>query len=141
MQQRGKQQQSQQAQHLFTASEVAQFEYCPLVWWYDQFEAAAHADTEDLFAHLVKLEHEHGSQATAIPEYQMIEQLLVRRGAFEQGRQQHEAHAEEVAEIEEMEEERIPVPSSSTNVRRLALAVLVIVVIALILMAVGLVLR
>ncbi len=50
---------------------------------------------------MVELEHEHGIQATTLPEYQMIEQLLLRRGAFEEGRQQHLDHAEEVEEIEE----------------------------------------
>ncbi len=98
MQQR---QQSQSKQRFFTASEVAQFEYCPLVWWHEQFEPLAQAGNEELFAHMVELEHEHGVQATALPEYQMTEQLLLRRGAFEEGRQQHLDHAEEVEEIEE----------------------------------------
>src|SRR5713226_1796641 len=99
MQQR---QQSQvKGQRLFTASEVAEFEYCPLVWWHEQFEPLAQADTEELFARMVELEHEHGPQAPALPEYQVIEQLLLREDAFEEGRQQHIDHAEEVEEIEE----------------------------------------
>ena len=98
MQQRG---QLQSKQRLFTASEVAQFEYCPLVWWHEQFEPLAQADNEELFARMVELEYEHGVQATTLPEYQMIEQLLLRRGAFEEGRQQHLDHADEVEEIEE----------------------------------------
>ena len=98
MQQRG---QLQSKQRLFTASEVAQFEYCPLVWWHEQFEPLAQAGNEELFARMVELEYEHGVQATTLPEYQMIEQLLLRRGAFEEGRQQHLDHAEEVEEIEE----------------------------------------
>jgi hypothetical protein len=92
---------SQSKQRLFTASEVAQFEYCPLVWWHEQFEPLAQASNEELFAHMVELEYEHGAQATTLPEYQMIEQLLLRRGAFEEGLQQHLDHAEEVEEIEE----------------------------------------
>lgn len=92
---------SQPKQRLFTASEVAQFEYCPLVWWHEQFEPLAQASNEELFAHMVELEHEHGVQATTLPEYQMVEQLLLRRGAFEEGRQQHLDHAGEVEEIEE----------------------------------------
>ena len=92
---------SQTKQRLFTASEVAQFEYCPLVWWHEQFEPLAQANNEELFAHMVELENEHGVQATSLPEYQMVEQLLLRRGAFEAGRQQHLDHAEEVQEIEE----------------------------------------
>ncbi len=98
MQQR---QRSQPKQRLFTASEVAQFEYCPLVWWHEQFEPLTQASNEELFAHMVELEHEHGVQATTLPEYQMVEQLLLRRGAFEEGRQQHLDHAGEVEEIEE----------------------------------------
>ncbi len=95
------QQQPQTRQRLFTASEVAEFEYCPLVWWHEQFEPLAQADNEELFAHLVELEHEHGAQAPALPEYKMVEQLLLRMGAFDEGRQQHLDHAEDVEEIQE----------------------------------------
>jgi hypothetical protein len=95
------QRQPQSRQRLFTASEVAQFEYCPLVWWHEQFEPLAQADNEELFARMVELEYEHGAQAPALPEYKMIEQLLLRRGAFEEGRQQHLNHAEDVEEIQE----------------------------------------
>jgi hypothetical protein len=98
MQQR---QQPQSRQRLFTAREVADFEYCPLVWWHEQFEPLAQADNEELFARMVELEYEHGVQAPALPEYKMIEQLLLRRGAFEEGRQQHLDHAEDVEEIQE----------------------------------------
>lgn len=87
--------------HYFTASEVAEFEYCPLAWWHERFEPEARADTEELFARLVELEHDHDQQAPALPEYRMIEQLLVRRGAFEDGLQQHHEHAEEVEALEE----------------------------------------
>src|SRR5690348_18056219 len=92
---------SQSKQRLFTASEVAEFEYCPLVWWHEQFEPLSQSDTEELFARLVELEHEYGPQATALPEYDMVEKLLMRAGAFDEGRQQHAEHADEVAEIEE----------------------------------------
>lgn len=140
MQRRGSQQntQQQQVQRFFTASEVAEFEYCPLVWWHEQYEPAAQADTEDLFARLVELEHEHDTQAPALPEYQMIEQLLVRRGAFEEGRQQHLEHAEEVAEVEE---ERIALPDASGMGRRLLLIAVAIVVIAVVFILLSLVLR
>ena len=94
-------QQTQTRQRLFTASEVAEFEYCPLVWWHEQFEPLAQADNEELFARLVELEHEHGAQAPALPEYKVVEQLLLRSGAFEEGRQKHLDHAEDVAEIQE----------------------------------------
>src|SRR5690349_18114371 len=89
------------SQRVFTASEVAEYEYCSLVWWYEQYEPLARADTEELFARMVELEHDHGPQATTLPEYQVIEQLLVRRGAFEQGLEQHHEHAQAVAEIAE----------------------------------------
>ncbi|MBV9231975.1 MAG: hypothetical protein JOZ18_21880 [Chloroflexi bacterium] len=135
MQQR--RQQQHQSQRIFTASEVAEFEYCPLAWWHEQFEPLVEADTEELFAHLVALEHEHGTQAPTLPEYQVVEQLLVRRGAFEEGQQQHIEHAEEVAEIEE---ERISTPSVSGGMRRLAVVAVVILALALLLLAAGFVL-
>src|ERR1051326_3473588 len=94
-------QQSQTRTRLFTASEVAEFEYCPLAWWHEQFEPWAHAESEELFARLVELEHEHGTQAPVLPEYRLIEQLLLRRGAFDEGRRQHQEHAEAVEDIEE----------------------------------------
>jgi len=123
---------------MFTAGEVAEFEYCPLVWWHEQFESVSQADSEELFARLVELEHENDTQAPSLPEYQMIEQLLVRRGAFEEGRQQHLEHAEEVAELEE---ERAVVPSASGISRWLILIAAVIVVVAAVLIFISLVLH
>lgn len=125
--------QQHQSQRLFTASEVAEFEYCPLAWWHEQYEPLAEADTEDLFAYMVELEHEHGPQATALPEYQVMEQLLVRRGAFEEGRQQHQEHAEEVADLVEMEEEQMVPPGSSRATRTLVTAAALIIALALVL--------
>lgn len=122
---------------LFTASEVAEFEYCPLAWWYDQFEPMAQADMEEQFARLVELEHEHGAQAPALPEYQVIEQLLVRKGAFDEGRQQHIEHAEEVEEAAE-----VPVGITTTGrMRILVVIITVIVVIAVLLILAALVVR
>jgi hypothetical protein len=71
-------------QRNYTAKEIAQYEYCPLVWWHEQYDPAVLADNDKLFAQLVALEHEYGSQAPDIPDYQVIEQILVRRGAFEE---------------------------------------------------------
>src|SRR6266852_2240253 len=122
MQQR---QHTQSKQRLFTASEVAEFEYCPLVWWHEQFEPLAQAGNEELFARLVELEHEHGAQAPALPEYQVVEQLLVRKGAFDEGRQQHIEHSEEVEEAQE-------IPTSMTTTRRMRILVLIIIVILII---------
>lgn len=139
MQQRYKSQlQSEQQQRLFRASEVAEFEYCPLTWWYGQFEPLAQADTEELFARLVELEHEHGSQATALPEYRMVEQLLLRRGAFDEGTQQHLEHAEEV---EDVQEEAHKIATTSGQMRLLVVTTIVIVFIALLFIAAALVIR
>ncbi len=134
------QQQSTQAKRsrLFTASEVAEFEYCPLAWWYEQYESLAHVDTEELFARLVELEHEHGSQAPTLPEYQMVEQLLLRKGAFDEGREQHLDHAEEV---EELQEELITTARTSGTIRILALAAGVMLILAILLIVVALLMR
>jgi hypothetical protein len=139
MQQRYKSQlQSEQQQRLFRASEVSEFEYCPLTWWYGQFEPLAQADTEELFARLVELEHEHGSQATALPEYRMVEQLLLRRGAFDEGTQQHLEHAEEV---EDVQEEAHKIATTSGQMRLLVVTAIVIVFIALLFITAALVIR
>jgi hypothetical protein len=125
-------------QRLFTASEVAEFEYCPLAWWHEQFEPLAQVDTEELFAHLVELEHEHGSDAPTVPEYRMVEQLLVRKGAFDEGREQHQEHAEEVAEAEE---ERIMIESTASNARLLVWLAIALLVIAVLFIAIALLLH
>jgi hypothetical protein len=129
-------QQSPQArQRRFTASEVAEFEYCPLVWWHEQFEPLTKADTEELFARLVELEHEYGQQATSLPEYDVIEKLLLRVGAFDEGRQQHADHAEEVEEIEE--EARVGVRTGRyTRLLTVVIATLVVLAVLLIVAAV-----
>ncbi len=67
---------------VFNATEVASYDYCPLVWWNEQYEPLVHTDNEELFATLVELENEHGNAAPTLPEYQVIEQILIRRGAF-----------------------------------------------------------
>jgi hypothetical protein len=89
--------QREEQQHFFNATDVAEYEYCSLAWWHDHFEPLALADTEDLLGHLVELEQMFGTQAPLQPDYQVIEQLLKRRGAFEQGRDQHADYAEELA--------------------------------------------
>lgn len=71
----------QQTQFLFNASEVAEFEYCPLVWWYEQFDPIMEVDNEALFAAMVDIENEYGEEAPSLPDYQVIERLLVHRGA------------------------------------------------------------
>ena len=125
-------------EHLYTATEVAEFEYCPLVWWFEQYEPAAQAGKEELFARLVELEAENGSEAPALPEYQVIEQLLLRQGAFDEGREQHLEHAEEV---EEVLEERMPTGRVFANARRIAMVALVLLVLAVLLIGAAIVLR
>ncbi len=135
MQQRGQLQ--HQSQHIFAASEVAEFEYCPLTWWHEHFEPLAQADTEEIFARLVELEDEHGPQAPALPEYQVGEQLLLRRGAFEQGIQQHQEHADEVAE---MEDERVSFVGNRDTARTLGRIALIVLLLALVLIVASLLL-
>ena len=135
MQQR---QHTQSKQRLFTASEVAEFEYCPLVWWHEQFEPLAQADNEELFARLVELEHEHGAQAPALPEYRMVEQLLLRRGAFEEGQRQHLDHAEDV---EEMREEARRGVKATGRMRVITVIAVILVCLALTLIVASILLR
>ncbi|GAC1367633.1 MAG: hypothetical protein NVS2B12_23860 [Ktedonobacteraceae bacterium] len=122
------------AVQIFTASEVAEYEYCPLVWWYEKYDPLVETGTEELFAHLVALEHEHGSQAVAVPEYQVIEQLLVRRGAFEADGQQKAAQAEQDESAAEVEAERSDVPDVSNKIRRLQLFAIVTLGISIVLL-------
>src|SRR5947207_14140297 len=91
-------------QPVFTASEIGEYEYCPLAWWYARYEPHVDVDTEELFAEMVEMEQAYGAQAPTLPEYQFIEQLLIQRGAFEEGRQQHGEHALLVAESSDLEE-------------------------------------
>jgi hypothetical protein len=130
--------QPQSRQRLFTASEVAEFEYCPMVWWHEQFEPLAQADNDELFARMVELEYEHGAQAPALPEYKMVEQLLLRRGAFDEGRQQHLDHAEDVEEIQE--EVRRGVKATGRT-RIIAVIAIVMLCLALALVIAAIVLR
>lgn len=124
---------------MFAASEVAEFEYCPLAWWHEQFEDWAQEESNELFARLVELEYEHGTQATALPEYRFIEQLLLRQGAFERGQHQHREHAEAVADIaEEIEEDWQPTPLSSPRGSVLVRALIILGVLALLLLGLAL---
>jgi CRISPR-associated exonuclease Cas4 len=123
-------QQHHQSQHMFTASKVAEFEYCPLLWWHEEFEPFTQADTEELFAHMVEMEHDQGQAATTLPEYQVIEQLLLRRGAFDEGRQDD---PDQVEAVSEREEELVEPAHNGNHMRALTLAALVMLVLALLL--------
>jgi hypothetical protein len=129
---------AQTGQRLFTASEVAQFEYCPLVWWHEQYGPLANMDTEELFARLVELEHDYGQEAIALPEYEAIEQLLLRQGAFEEGQQQHQDHADEV---EKIEEEARAQARTGRGSRALAVLIVVLLVLAICMIAAAVLLR
>jgi CRISPR-associated exonuclease Cas4 len=120
----------QPSQDLFAVSELAQFEYCPLLWWHEQFDPLAQSDTDELFARMVELEHDHGQPATTLPDYQVIEQLLLRRGAFDAG-QAGDPGDDEV--LSEREEELIEPAHRSSNTRTLALIALTLLVLALLL--------
>ncbi len=132
------QSQSPQQQRFFTASELAEFEYCPLSWWHDRFEPAAQTGTEELFARLVELEHDQGMQGPSLPEYRMIEQLLLRRGAFDTGTEQHHEHAEEVEQIQEEARRSL---TTTGRMRVLVIMVAVIVVVALLCIAAAIVIH
>jgi len=87
---------------------------------------------------MVELEYEHGAQAPALPEYKMVEQLLLRRGAFDEGRQQHLDHAEDVEEIQE--EVRRGVKATG-RMRILAVIAIVMLCLALALVIAAIVVR
>jgi hypothetical protein len=135
------------SQRIFTASEVAEYEYCPLVWWYQQYEPLVESDNDELFASMVEMEQMYGPQATALPEYQVIEQLLVRRGAFTEGQEKQREHAQEVAKTTEIaeitgqadaEDEQTVTPGVvSDQTRRLMFRVMLALVVLALIMLVG----
>lgn len=106
-------------QRNYTAKEIAQYEYCPLVWWHEQYDPAALADSDKLFAQLVALEHEYGSQAPDIPDYQVIEQILVRRGAFEEDFRESQQQSKENEYSDYTDEEYAETVENIPKVRRL----------------------
>lgn len=120
MQQQRHTRNQRQQQRLFTTAEVAQYEYCPLVWWHEQFDPLIQGDTEDLFAKMVEMEYSHGPQATAFPDYQVIEQVLVRRGAFEEDHKAaSSAYREQEDNAEEVEDEQEQGPQISKKMLHL----------------------
>ncbi|GER88605.1 hypothetical protein KDW_27670 [Dictyobacter vulcani] len=111
-------------QRLYTAKEVAQYEYCPLVWWHEQYDPAVQADNDSLFAQMVEIEQEYGSLAPEMPDYQVIEQILARRGAFYEDARRAKQFPEMEAD-EELDEEYDEAVENHPKVRRLlGLAVL-----------------
>jgi hypothetical protein len=78
---------------IFSASDLAQFEYCPLAWWYEEVSDLPQADQEELAERLKELEDEYGASASAMPEYQVIKRLFDRASQFAQGREQQAGDA------------------------------------------------
>jgi hypothetical protein len=74
---------------IFSASDVAQFEYCPLAWWYEEVNELAQAEEAELLPYLEELKRAYGPAASANPEYQVLKRLLVRARRYEQGVEQH----------------------------------------------------
>ncbi len=133
------QRRQQKEAHFFSATDVAEYEYCALAWWHDHFDAMGLATNTELIEHLDVLEEEYGSEATLLPEYQVAEQLLKRRGAFEVGHKQHEAHAAAVAEIGNE-----PVqfsPTATRHMRRLLVIALLILLLAVLLVIASVIFR
>ncbi len=82
----------------FGAEEVAEYEYCPLIWWNNRFGSYGFEDNEALFAQMVQLEQEYGADAPIVPEYQMLEQLLLQNGAFDEETHQKATFTEQLDE-------------------------------------------
>jgi hypothetical protein len=80
-------------QRIFSASDLAQFEYCPLAWWYEEVSDLAQADEAELAERLEELEDQYPASANAQPEYQVIERLLARAKRFAEGRDAQAADA------------------------------------------------
>lgn len=119
-------------QSVFTASEIGEYEYCPLAWWYARYEPHVDIGTEELFAELVEIEQAHGPQAPALPEYQFIEQLLLQRGAFEEG--QHSIHAQQAAaitDLDEIAEERQGEMGSARQLAQIRIIIIILAVLAI----------
>jgi hypothetical protein len=89
--------------HIFSASDLAQFEYCSLAWWYEEFSDLAQADQEELAQRLEELVAEDAATASAQPEYMVIERLLERAIQFAAGREQQskDAAAQQIHPAEE----------------------------------------
>jgi hypothetical protein len=120
---------------IFSASDLAQFEYCPLAWWYEEVSEIAQADHEELAARLEELEDEHESAARALPEYQVIERLIERANQFAQGRELHANDAaRRLADQPAQATVVTPVPRIFTGI------VVVLVLLTLVLLGLGLLL-
>lgn len=99
-------------QRIFSASDVAQFEYCPLAWWYEEVNELAQAEEDELLQHLEELKRAYGPGASTDPEYQVLKRLLARARRYERGAAQHMRYPlrqeapDSVAEPEAQEDEQ-----------------------------------
>jgi len=142
--QRNQQSTQGRSEQVFTASEIGEYEYCPLAWWYARYEPHVEIDTEELFAELVEMEQAYGPQAPALPEYQFIEQLLVQRGAFEEGQQQESEHDKQIAvltDLEELAEERQGETGIAGQIVQLRVIIVTLIVLAIVFLVMAVVLR
>jgi hypothetical protein len=110
-----------QRPQVFDATEIASYDYCPLVWWNEQYEPLVHTENDELFATLVELEQEHGNRAPTLPEYQVIEQILIRRGAFVEG--DAESPEQELVDVDQDEDFPEPIVTGDRLRRLQVLAV------------------
>ena len=138
MQRRVQEQYTTKTQPMLTASEVAEYEYCPLVWWYEHFDPAANSNDDLLFAEMVAMENKYGEQAPSIPKYEMLERLLARRGAFDEGQRQHREHAQAVEEAEEVARDQLATSERGVRLRGVLVFALILLLLALLMIGAGL---
>jgi exonuclease V gamma subunit len=119
---------------VFSASDLAQFEYCPLAWWYEEVSELAQADAEELARRLEELEDEYPSLARAQPEYQVIERLLERTQRLTRGRAQQTNDAQQ-----QLKQPDSPVVCTSVP-RLFGVIVVAFVVLTIVLLGLGLLL-
>lgn len=130
---------------IFSASDVAQFEYCPLAWWYEEMNELAQAEEDELLQHLDELRQVYGPGALADPEYRVFKRLLVRARHYERGIAQHSGHSslqeapERPAELEEQAEQDQDEANEVSNIVLPPVPrIFSVIVIGLVLLTVGL---
>ena len=130
---------------IFSASDVAQFEYCPLAWWYEEMNELAQAEEDELLQHLDELRQVYGPGASTDPEYQVLKRLLVRARRYERGITQHirsssrEEAANALTESEEQAEQNRDEASSEDAIALPPVPrIFALVVVGLVLLTVGL---
>ena len=130
---------------IFSASDVAHFEYCPLAWWYEEMNELAQAEEDELLPHLEELRRAYGPGASADPEYQVLKRLLVRARRYEHGIAQHSGHpslqeaSDGPAELEEQAEQDQDEANEASNIVLAPVPrIFSLIVVGLVLLTVGL---